>query len=149
MGGSSELVKALQILQVVVYSGLFVIALVNWRRRPGQASAWLVATFGPLFMWFVSSRIPIARLEADSWGIRCTTPLTTVRIPWSDLRSLEVRGRSASTQRVVAVTKQGRERILRVWDPRLPVTRDVARTLVAELEAVWRSTTTPRGKGME
>ena len=116
---------------------------------PGPLLVWFVMTFGSLFLWFVSSRIPIARLEADRWGIRCTTPLTTVRIPWSDLRSLEVRGRSASTQRVVAVTKQGRERILRVWDPRLPVTRDVARTLVAELEAVRRSTTTPRGKGIE
>lgn len=64
---------------------------------PGPLLVWFVMTFGSLFLWFVSSRIPIARLEADRWGIRCTTPLTTVRIPWSDLRSLEVRGRSAST----------------------------------------------------
>ena len=125
-------------------------------RTPGPLSAglgpllvWLVATFGPLFMWFVSSRIPIARLEADSWGIRCTTPLTTVRVPWSDLRSLEVRGGSGSTQRVVAVTKQGRERILRVWDPRLPVTRNVARDLVADLKAVRRSATTPDPVGID
>jgi hypothetical protein len=102
-----------------------------------------VATFGSLFLWFVGCRIPIARLEANGWGIRCTTPLTTVRIPWSDLRSLEVRGGSGSTQRVVAVTKRGRERVLRVWDPRLPVTRDVARDLVADLRAVRQSATTP------
>ena len=48
MGGSSELVKALEIVQLVVYTGLFLVALVNWRRRPGEASAWLVATFGVL-----------------------------------------------------------------------------------------------------
>ena len=40
--------KELQILQLVVYTGLFLVALINWRRRPGQASAWLVATFGVL-----------------------------------------------------------------------------------------------------
>jgi len=48
VAGSSELVKTLQILQLVVYIGLFLVALLNWRRRPGQASAWLVATFGVL-----------------------------------------------------------------------------------------------------
>ena len=48
MAGSSELLKVLQILQLVVYIGLFLVALINWRRRPGQASAWLVATFGVL-----------------------------------------------------------------------------------------------------
>lgn len=32
----------------MVYIGLFLVALVNWRRRPGRASAWLVATFGVL-----------------------------------------------------------------------------------------------------
>jgi len=48
VGGSSELVRALQILQLVVYSGLFLVAFLNWRRRPGRASAWLVATFGVL-----------------------------------------------------------------------------------------------------
>jgi PAS domain S-box-containing protein len=46
--GSSELVNALQILQLAVYIGLFLVALINWRRRPGQASAWIVATFGVL-----------------------------------------------------------------------------------------------------
>jgi PAS domain S-box-containing protein len=46
--GSSELVKALEILQLAVYIGLFLVALINWRRRPGQASAWIVATFGVL-----------------------------------------------------------------------------------------------------
>jgi PAS domain S-box-containing protein len=48
VGGSSELVRTLQILQLVVYTGLFLVALINWRRRPGHASAWLVATFGVL-----------------------------------------------------------------------------------------------------
>jgi hypothetical protein len=74
-------------------------------------------------------------------------PLTTVRIPWNDLRSLEVRGQPV--QRVVAVTEGGRERTLRFWDPRVPVTRDVARILVAELEAVRQSAMTPHAEGIE
>jgi PAS domain S-box-containing protein len=55
--GSSELVKALQILQPVIYSGLFLVALINWRRRPGQASAWLVATFGVLAAVVVAGQL--------------------------------------------------------------------------------------------
>jgi PAS domain S-box-containing protein len=55
--GSSELVKTLQILQLVVYCGLFLVALVNWRRRPGQASAWLVATFGVLAAVVVAGQL--------------------------------------------------------------------------------------------
>jgi hypothetical protein len=113
----------------------------------GPFVLWFVATFGSLFMWFVAWRIPIARLEANRWGIQCTTPLTTVRIPWSDLRSLEARGQPV--QRVVAVTEGGRERTLRFWDPRVPVTRDVARILVAELEAVRRCAMTPHAEGTE
>ena len=72
MGGSSELVKSLQILQLVVYSGLFLVALINWRRRPGQASAWLVATFGVLAAVVVASQF----LPEDSanpavhWGTK-------------------------------------------------------------------------------
>jgi hypothetical protein len=92
-------------------------------------------------------RILFARLEADRWGIRCTNPLTTVRIPWSDVRSLEPRGTSALSKRIVAVTEQGRERPLWVVDPRVPVSRDTARLLVAELEAVRRSATSPHPNG--
>jgi PAS domain S-box-containing protein len=46
--GSSELAEALQVLQPFVYGGLFLVALIRWRRRPGRAGAWLVATFGVL-----------------------------------------------------------------------------------------------------
>jgi PAS domain S-box-containing protein len=45
---SSELVEGLQVLQPFVYGGLFLVALFQWRRRPGRATAWLVATFGVL-----------------------------------------------------------------------------------------------------
>jgi hypothetical protein len=84
-------------------------------------------------------RMLFARLEADRWGIRCTNPLTTVRLPWSDVRSLEPRGGSAFSQRILAVTEQGgRDRMLWVVDPRVPASRDTARLLVAELEAVRR-----------
>jgi hypothetical protein len=42
------------------------------------------------------------------------------------------------SQRIVAVTP-GRDQMLWVWDPRVPVSRDAARLLVAELEAVRHS----------
>jgi hypothetical protein len=83
-------------------------------------------------------RIPLARLEADRWGIRCTNLWSTVRFPWSDVRSLEPRGPSSFSQRIVAITEQGHRRMLWVFDPRVPVSRDASRLLVAELEAVRR-----------
>ena len=46
--GSSSLASALEALQPYVYGGLFLVALVQWRRRPGRSSLWLVATFGVL-----------------------------------------------------------------------------------------------------
>jgi hypothetical protein len=101
------------------------------------------AGVGVLITWFISLRLLVARLEADRWGIRCTNPLSTVRLPWGEIRSLEPRGRSMLTRRIVAIT-QGRERMLWVWDPRVPVSPDATRLLVAELEAVRRSATTAR-----
>jgi hypothetical protein len=100
--------------------------------------------------WLFGIRMLFARLEADRWGIRCTNPLTTVRLPWSDVRSLEPRGTSALSQRIVAVTEQGgRDRMLWVVDPRVPVSRDTARLLVAELETVRRSATTTHPDGID
>ncbi|HET6791358.1 MAG TPA: ATP-binding protein [Actinomycetota bacterium] len=46
--GSSSVANALEALQPYVYGGLFLVALVQWRRRPGRSSLWLVATFGVL-----------------------------------------------------------------------------------------------------
>src|SRR5215207_1507247 len=46
--GSTSLADALEALQPYVYGGLFLVALIQWRRRPGRSSLWLVATFGVL-----------------------------------------------------------------------------------------------------
>ena len=46
--GSATLADALEQLQPFVYGGLFLAALIQWRRRPGRSSLWLVATFGVL-----------------------------------------------------------------------------------------------------
>ena len=43
-----DLANSLEALQPFVYGGLFLVALVQWRRRPGPSSLWLVATFGVL-----------------------------------------------------------------------------------------------------
>jgi hypothetical protein len=93
--------------------------------------------------WLYGIRLLVARLEADHWGIRWTSLLTTVRIPWSDVRSLEPRGTSAFTQKIVVITHQGRERQLWVVDHRVPASRGTARLLVAELETVRRLATLP------
>lgn len=99
-----------------------------------------------IFPCFVGVRVLVARLEADRWGIRCTNLFATVHIPWSDVRSLEARGGSIFTQRIVALTEQGRERTLFVWDPRVPITSDVA---IAELEAIRQLATTPHADGID
>jgi signal transduction histidine kinase/ActR/RegA family two-component response regulator len=54
--GSSRLVDVLQILQPFAYGGVFVVALVQWWRRRGSASSWLVATFGVLAAVFVAGQ---------------------------------------------------------------------------------------------
>ena len=46
--GSATLADALEQLQPFVYGGLFLAAMIQWRRRPGRSSLWLVATFGVL-----------------------------------------------------------------------------------------------------
>jgi Bacterial PH domain len=102
-----------------------------------------------LITWSVGARALVARFEADRWGIRCTNPFTTVRIPWSDVESLEPRGKSILAQRVVAVTKHGRERMLWVFDPRIPASTEAARLVVAELEAVWQLAATRRPDGID
>jgi hypothetical protein len=94
--------------------------------------------FATIVLLLLGIRIPLARLEADRWGIRCSNPWSTVRLPWSEVRSLEPRGPSSFSQRIVAITEQGYRRTLWVYDPRVPVSRDVGRLLVAELEAVRR-----------
>ncbi len=54
---SSELLDVLQVLQLVVYGGLGVAAVVHWRHRPGHASAWLAATFGVLSVVVVAGQL--------------------------------------------------------------------------------------------
>jgi PAS domain S-box-containing protein len=54
---SSELVETLQLLQPFVYGALFLVALVQWRRRPSPAGAWLVATFGVLAAVVVAGQL--------------------------------------------------------------------------------------------
>jgi hypothetical protein len=87
-------------------------------------------------------RFFVARCEANQWGIRYTF-LSTIRIPWIAVRSLEPRGKSAFFQRIVVITEAGRKRTLWVVDPRVPLSNDSARLLIAELEAVRRSAVSP------
>jgi hypothetical protein len=93
-------------------------------------------------MALMAWRFFVARCEANRWGIRYTF-LSTIRIPWAAVRSLEPRGKSALFQRVVVVTEDGRNRMLWVLDPRVPLSNESARLLVAELEAVRQSAMTP------
>ena len=54
---TSKLAAGLEVLQPFVYGALFLIALVQWRRRPGRASAWLTASFGVLAVVVVAGQI--------------------------------------------------------------------------------------------
>jgi PAS domain S-box-containing protein len=54
---SSELLDLLEVLQPLVYGGLGVVAFVQWRRRPGTASAWLATTFGVLGVVIVAAQL--------------------------------------------------------------------------------------------
>jgi hypothetical protein len=89
-----------------------------------------------IVVWSLGAETLVARLEADRWGVRWTTFLTTVGFPWGDVRSLEPRGTSAFSRRIVAVPEQGHERMLWVWDTRVRMNQDAAQLLIAELEAV-------------
>jgi hypothetical protein len=96
----------------------------------------MVAIAATVLLCFMGGRTLVARLEANAWGIRCTNPFTTVRLPWGEVGSLEPRGSSTFSQRIVAISEDGRRRMLWVCDPRVSVGPDAARSLVAELEEV-------------
>jgi hypothetical protein len=121
---------------VLAASGLTVsVAVFEFVRRvsfgPG---VWI----GLALLWLVELKLLTARLDADATGVRCTNPLRIVRIRWDELERLEARGDSTFGQRIVAVTADGRERMLCVFDPRVPLAPGSARMLVDELETVRR-----------
>jgi hypothetical protein len=119
--------------------GVVVVAMATLNLRP---TALLILAMAFVAMAFMAWRFFVARCEANRWGIRCTL-VSTIRIPWVAVRSLEPRGRSAFFQRVVVVTEDGRKRTLWVVDPRVPLSHDSAQLLIAELEAVRRSGVSP------
>ena len=53
---SAEWLDALRVLQLFIFGGLGVAAVIHWRRHPGGASAWLAASFGILGVVVVVGR---------------------------------------------------------------------------------------------
>ncbi len=53
----NELYEILRGLQLIVFPGLALVALLQWRRRAGKAAAWLAATFSVLAIVVVVSRL--------------------------------------------------------------------------------------------
>ena len=51
---STVLQDAVRLLQVFVYLGLAALALLQWRRRPGQAAAWMCVALSVLAAFFVA-----------------------------------------------------------------------------------------------
>lgn len=133
------------VLVSVVGLSIAMVAIATLGLRPASL---LPAVAVLLLLWFVGWRILIGQLEADRSGIRNPNPLTSVRFAWGDVRALEARGGSFFTERIVVVTEDG-ERILWMSDTRVHMSRDAARIVVAELEAVRRSATTPHANGVD
>lgn len=133
------LVMRVALVVIAASLGVIVVAMATLNLRPTPL---LILAIAFVAMALMAWRFFVARCEANPWGIRCTF-LSTTRIPWRAVRSLEPRGKSAFFQRVVVVTEDGRKRTLWVVDPRVPLSNDSARLLIAELEAVRRSGVSP------
>jgi hypothetical protein len=113
--------------------------------RPMGPGWWI----GLAFVWLVGLRLVTARLIADREGIRCSVPLGELRLRWDEIERLEARGTSTFGQRIVAVTVDGRERMLWVFDSRVPVAPTAADLLLGELETVRRHARSADGPGVD
>jgi hypothetical protein len=143
LGGRSVVLApplVMRVAMVVIAVSIGIITVGAFTVAP---STLFVFGLASVAMALITARFLVFRFEANDWGITSTGPFTTVRIPWNALRSLEPRGDSAFTQRVQVVTEQGRKPRLWILDPRFPVSRDSARLLVAALDAVRQSASSP------
>lgn len=80
---SAELLDALQVLQLFIFGGLGIVAVIHWRRHPGGASAWLAATFGILGVVVVVARfLPEGSDDPTVLWARKAMVATLVLIPY-------------------------------------------------------------------
>ena len=94
-------------------------------------------------VWICIIRIVTARLETDRDGVRWSRPIGSTWIAWSDLDRFEVRGTSFLRRRILAILRDGSERLVWIFDSRVPIVRDISDELVSELEDV-RTRSAPR-----
>jgi hypothetical protein len=114
-------------------------SMVAWTFVRPMGPAWWI---GLAFLWLTGLRLCTARLVADRAGIRGSTPLGELRLRWDEIDRLEARGTTTFGQRIVATLTSGRERMLWVFDPRVPVAATSSTLLLGDLETVRRHATT-------
>jgi hypothetical protein len=116
-------------------------ALTAVQRAAGVAA--LVVLYVCLVAWlFVATRMAWGRFVVDSTGLRWDNPfrLSSVRIPWDEVARIEHRWRWSSPMRIVVTTRDGRSRRIRFSDPSIPLSRDAARAVVSDIEALRPTT---------
>jgi hypothetical protein len=83
-------------------------------------------------------RLVRIRFVADRSGLAWDHPFRPIRIEiaWGEVERIELRGRRLITQRLVVITRDGRERIAWAYDPSIAISTEAARALLAEIEAI-------------
>lgn len=109
---------------------------------PMTAYRWLLVVallavfFGLLLILAAYGRLARVRFVADHKGLAWNGLLrqTRIELPWMNIKRIELQGRWL--QRTVVVTEDGRTLHPILWDPSIPMSRDAAGRVVAEIEGL-------------
>ena len=109
----------------------------TWFRAGAVVFLLLLLMFVILFFIaaFLSTRV---RFRADSWGIRWDGPLpaASVRLAWDEIARLTRRRGRIAAPRLVAVTKEGRKKVISIPAMSLPASQEARETLLTEIETL-------------
>jgi len=84
---------------------------------------------------FLSNRV---RFRADSWGLQWDAPLpaASIRLAWDEIDRLSRRRGRIGAPRLVAVTNEGRKRVIAIPAVSLPASQEARATLFSEIEKI-------------
>jgi hypothetical protein len=80
-------------------------------------------------------RLSRIRFVADDWGLRWANPFcpSATQLPWEAIARIELRGSRLLSMRVVAITNDGRSRLVWAIDPSIPVSTRSIQTIFDEI----------------